>query len=169
MRVFIRLIETITEFISGRLQAWLLFVMMVLVLVDVTSRYAIHDPLSIAEEFGGYLLVAITCLGLAYAWKEKSHVRVDFLIGTLPLKIRRRLRLVTMILAFVFSGFIVYAAFELERYTFMFGTRSGTWVRTPIAWPQMTIIIGAVLLFLQLVVEIIKQITKLNAPDEEGE
>jgi TRAP-type C4-dicarboxylate transport system permease small subunit len=40
----------------------------------------------------------------------------------------------------------------------MFGTRSGSWIRTPVAWPQITLIIGSVLLFFQLILEIIKAV-----------
>jgi TRAP-type C4-dicarboxylate transport system permease small subunit len=64
---------------------------------------------------------------------------------------------------------MVYGAFKLVSISLMFGTRSTSWLRTPVAWPQMTIVIGAVLIFLQLIVEIIKQIAKFSAEEEEGE
>lgn len=169
MRLLIRIIETITEIISGHLQAWLTFALMILVMVDVTSRYVMQDPLAISDEYGGFCLVAITCIGLAYAWKTRSHVRVEFIIKKLPLGSRRWLRLFTLILATAFTGFMVYGAYEMVSFSFMFKTRSTSWLRTPIAWPQMTIVIGAVLMFLQSIVEIIKQIEKLSAPPEEGE
>ena len=50
----------------------------------------------------------------------------------------------------------------------MFGTRSTSWLRTPVAWPQMTIVAGAILMFLQLIVEIYKQITTIFTGEEEG-
>ncbi|MGD9975792.1 MAG: TRAP transporter small permease subunit [Desulfatirhabdiaceae bacterium] len=169
MRFLVRIIEKITDIVSGHLQGWLVFALMILVLIDVTSRYILQNPLSIAEEYGGYSLVAITCIGLAYAWKTRSHVRVEFITGSLPVGVQRWLRLFTLFIAIVFTGFVVYAAYELFSFSLMFGTRSGSWLRTPIAWPQLTIFIGAVLMFLQLVAEIIKQIMKLSAPQEEGE
>jgi len=165
----IRIIETITDFISGHLQSWLIFAMMVLVLVDVTSRYVLKNPLSIAEEFGGYLLVAITCMGLAYAWKEKSHVRVEFIVKSLPVMAQRWLRLILTVLALVLTAAMTYAAYELVSFSFMFGTRSGSWLRTPIAWPQMSIAAGAGLMCLQLIAEILKCIKRFEVPLEEGE
>jgi len=169
MRYLMRIIEEVTDIFSGQVQAWLTLALVVLVMVEATTRYVLRDPLSIAEEYGGQILVAITCLGLADAWKSRSHVRVMFFIEKLPVGIRRRLRLFTVIVAFVFTGFMVYGAYELVSLSLMFGTRSSSWLRTPIAWPQMTIVIGAVLIFFQLIVEIIKQIWKLSAAEEEGE
>jgi TRAP-type C4-dicarboxylate transport system permease small subunit len=74
-----------------------------------------------------------------------------------------------LFLAFVFTGFMMYGAYKLVSISLMFGTRSTSWLRTPVAWPQMAIVIGAILIFFQLIVEIIKQITKLPAGEEEGE
>lgn len=169
MRFLVRIIETITEILSGHLQAWLTFGLMLLVMVDVTSRYVLHNPLAVSDEYGGFCLVAITCLGLGYAWKTRSHVRVEFVVKKMPLVVQRWLRLFTLLLAFVFTCFMVYAAYKLVDFSFMFGTRSTSWLRTPVAWPQMTIVIGSGFLFLQLIAEIIRQIMKLSAPKEEGE
>jgi TRAP-type C4-dicarboxylate transport system permease small subunit len=68
MRFLVRFIETVTEIFSGHVQAWLTMALMVLVMVDVTSRYVMRNPLAIGDEYGGFCLVAITCIGLAYAW-----------------------------------------------------------------------------------------------------
>ena len=169
MRLLLRIIETVSEILSGHVQAWLTMALMILVMVDVTSRYVMQNPLAISDEYGGFCLVAITCIGLAYAWKTRSHVRVEFIIKKLPVRMRQWLRLFTLLLAIVFTGFMVYGAIKLVSISLMFGTQSTSWLRTPVAWPQMTIVIGAILIFLQLIVEIIKQITKLSAAEEEGE
>ena len=167
MRRFVQVVEAVSDFLSGQVQAVILFLLMCLVLVDVTTRYALQNPLSIAEEYGAYMLVAITCLGLAYTWKEKTHVRIEVLVDKLPLRAQRVLRLVTLALAFLFTLFMIPAAYQLVSFSFMFGTRSGGWLRTPIAWPQITILIGAVLLFFQLIVEIIKAVEALHGDKKE--
>jgi len=167
MRRFVQVIEAVNDFLSGQVQGVLLFLLMCLVLVDVTTRYALQNPLSIAEEYGAYMLVAITCLGLAYTWKEKTHVRIEILVDRLPIHAQRVLRLVTLVLAFLFTLFMIPAAYQLISFSFMFGTRSGGWLRTPIAWPQITILIGALLLFFQLIVEIIKAVKALQRDKKE--
>ena len=162
MRWLIRIIETTTDIISGHLQAWLTLALMVLVMINVVSRYVMRNPLSIAEEYGGFCLVGITCI-------TRSHVRVEFIVNKLPPRAQNWLRLFTLLLAFFFTGFMIYAAYELVNFSFMFGTRSTSWLRTPIAWPQITIVIGAALMFLQLIVEIIYQIRRIMSPQEEDQ
>lgn len=169
MRFLFRTIEKVTEVFSGHFQAWLTLALMALVMVDVISRYVMRNPLAVGDEYGGFCLVAITCLGLAYAWQTRSHVRVEFIIRKLPVRTQRWLRLFTLMLAIIFTGFMVYGAYKLVDISLMFGTRSTSWLRTPLAWPQMTIVIGAGLMFLQLIVEIVKQLKKFSAPEEEGE
>lgn len=166
MNLPIRIIEKITDIVSGHLQAWLTFGLMLLIMVDVTSRYVMQNPLSISDEYGGFCLVAITCIGLADAWKSRSHVRVEFVIKKLSIRKQQWLRLLTLIIAIVFTGFVVYGAYRMVDISFMFKTRSTSWLRTPVAWPQMSIIIGSVLLFLQLIVEIIKHIRTLTGKDQ---
>jgi TRAP-type C4-dicarboxylate transport system permease small subunit len=158
MKRVIRVLETLTAFLSGEVQGWLLFLMMILVLVDVTTRYILQNPLSLAEEYGAYMLVAITCMGLAFAWKEGSHVRIEMLVKRLPDRMCQWLRLVTLLMAFVFTIIMILASYEMVSLSFMFGTRSGSWTRTPIAYPQIPVIIGSVLLFLQLIAEILRLI-----------
>jgi TRAP-type transport system small permease protein len=167
MRRFVQVIETVNDFLSGQVQGILLFLLMCLVLVDVATRYLLQNPLSIAEEYGAYMLVAITCLGLAYTWKEKTHVRIEVLVDRLPLRAKRVLRLITLLIAFLFTLFMIPASYQLLSFSFMFGTRSGGWLRTPIAWPQITILIGALLLFFQLIVEIIKAVKAIQG-DRKG-
>lgn len=167
MRVFNQLLERFITLISGGLQGVVICVLMVLILVEVTTRYVMQNPLSIAEEYGGYMLVAITYIGLAYTWKNRTHVRVTFLIDKFPIRIRLGVRVFTLSLALVFSGFMCVAAWELVGESFLFGDRSGSWLRTPLAWPQMTLIIGSAMLFLQLCLEVIKAITRFIMVEEE--
>ena len=167
MGAIIRAIEGISEKVSGHLQGWVLVALMVLILVEVATRYIMQNPLSVAEEYGGYMLVAITYIGLAYTWKQRTHVRVEFVLEKLPLKVRLTLRLLTIIVAAVFSGFMIVASVQLVQESFAFGDRSGSWLRTPLAWPQMALVLGSVLLCLQLCVEIIKAARNLKNGEEE--
>jgi TRAP-type mannitol/chloroaromatic compound transport system permease small subunit len=48
----------------------------------------------------------------------------------------------------------------------LFESRSGSWLRTPLIYPQTILLVGAVLLFLQLLVEVIKAIIARNAPED---
>jgi TRAP-type C4-dicarboxylate transport system permease small subunit len=162
MDALLRAVETLTDWVSGWLMAWSIFVLMILVLVEVVTRYLLNQPLSIAEEYGGYLLVAMTMIGLAYTWKEKGHINVDLLFNRLPANLRRRLRLFTLAIALALTALLVAASGALVSQSFLFGTRSGSWLRTPLAWPQMILVLGSALLLLQLIVEFLRQLRALR-------
>ena len=162
----VKVIEKVTDILSGYLQAGIIFFLMVMLLAEVLTRYILRSPLSIADEMGGYLLVAITFMGLAYTWKEKGHVRVSLLISRLPDKFAQQLRFITLILATVFTLPLIKACYDLISDSLLFESRSGSWLRTPLAYPQTVMLIGAIMLFLQLVAEIIKATTAMGKSKE---
>jgi len=163
----VRLIERVSVLLGGHFMGWLLMVLMFMILVEVLTRYILQSPLSIAEEYGGYMLVAITFVGLGYTWKERGHVRVEWVINALSLKVQSWLRLITLIMATAFALIMIKASYDLVSYSYMFGTRSGSWLRTPLIWPQIVLIIGAVLLFIQLIAELIRAVGNLKKAGRE--
>ena len=163
----VRLIERVSVLLGGHFMGWLLMVLMFMILVEVLTRYILQSPLSIAEEYGGYMLVAITFLGLGYTWKERGHVRVEWVINALSLKVQSWLRLITLIMATAFALIMIKASYDLVSYSYLFGTRSGSWLRTPLIWPQIVLIIGAVLLFIQLIAELIRAVGNLKKAERE--
>lgn len=158
-----RVVEWISHYVSGVLMAWSIFILMLMVLVEVVTRYIMNQPLSLADEYGGYMLVAMTMIGLAYTWKEKGHIYVDLVVNRLPASLQIKFRLVTLILAMALSVLLVVASWELVSQSFLFGARSGSWLRTPLAWPQMTLVLGTVLLVAQLFVEIVRMARRLSS------
>ena len=168
LQSIVKIIEKVTDVLSGHLQAGIIFFLMVMLLVEVLTRYILRSPLSIADEMGGYLLVTITFMGLAYTWKEKGHVRVSLLINRLPDKFAHLLRFITLILTTVFTLPLIKACYDLISDSLLFESRSGSWLRTPLAYPQIFLLIGAIMLFLQLVAEIIKATISMSKSEEKN-
>jgi len=164
----VKMIEKVTEVLSGYLQAGIIFFLMVMLLIEVLTRYILHSPLSIADEMGGYLLVSITFMGLAYTWKERGHVRVTLLISRLPDRFAHLLRFITLILATAFTFPLIIACYGLISDSLLFESRSGSWLRTPLAYPQTILLIGAIMIFLQLVAEIIKATIAMGKSEEKN-
>lgn len=159
------IVEKLSD-IFGHLSEWLLVLLMALVLVEVLFRYVVKQPLMIADEFGGYLLVAIIFLGGAYTWRQKGHIRVTALVERLPLKASKWLRLVTLVLALGASVMLSLASYNYLTFSFARGMKSPTWLHTPLQGPQMTLLIGFSLLSLLLIVEVVKAIMNIRAGRE---
>ena len=144
--------------IVGYIAGWLVLLMMLLVLVEVFSRYVFNRPLMVANEFGSYLLVAVSYLAAAYAWKEKGHVRITVLVSRLPARVSSWLRLITLLLALVVAFGLSQSAYSYLQTSFRLGMASGSWLHFPLQGPHMTLMIGFVLLSLILMVEFTRAI-----------
>ena len=165
MRKIERIIDGICN-ISGQFGAWLVPTMMALVLVEVVSRYVAHQPLLIADEFSAYMFVALSFLGLAYAWKEKAHVRIDALIDRLPPRVSQRVRVFSLLIALAFCLMINVESYGFIKTSFARHIRSMSWLSTPLQGPHLTITIGFAILTLWLMLETARAIKALNSNSE---
>jgi TRAP-type C4-dicarboxylate transport system permease small subunit len=155
-------IEKIANFF-GYLSGWLVPLMMVLVAVEVFMRYVLHNPAMVADEFSAYMLVALSYLGLAYTWRQGGHVRITLLVSRLPPKVASWIRLLVLIMIFVFMVGITHAGYKMIIYALQIDLRSDTWLTFPLFWPQLTVFIGFFLLTLTLPVEIARVIAKIRS------
>ncbi|MBI4186683.1 MAG: TRAP transporter small permease [Chloroflexi bacterium] len=149
---------------SGHISAWLIFAMMFMVVTEVVTRYVLRSPLMIADELGGYTVVAVTIIGLAYTWRERGHIRIEVLTSRLPIKARNWLRLTTLILATAYVPLLIYASYDLWAVSRRLGLKSDSILLTPLQWPRLILLVGSVLLFVVLVTELIQAIKTLRTP-----
>jgi len=155
-------IDRLANFV-GYLSAWLVPIMMMLVVIDVFMRYVMHRPLMVADEFSAYMLVALSFLGFAYTWRQGGHVRVEVVVKFLPPRLYDWVRLIGLILTFIFMIEMDRVAFKMIAYALQMKMRSSTWMMFPLFWPQLTIFVGFVLLTLMLVGDIVQAGVKLRA------
>lgn len=163
-----RVIERIVNF-TGHFSSWLVFVMMVLVLVEVLSRYGMRRPLMVGDEFSAYLLVALAFLGSAYTWKRGNHVRITVLAQRLSPRSRSWLRLATLIVAFVFTAAVSQAGYTFMKSSFRYHVSSSSFFRTPLQVPHLTVVLGFVILAMWLLVEIGRAISVLRGAEASSE
>lgn len=155
-----RLTWVLSEFCGG-----LVLVMASLVIFEVFMRYVVGHPPLLADEISGYMVVALTALGLPYLWKEGGHIRVEALIDRLPRWLAIRLRIATLIIALAFGVALVLGAVEFIVRSFSVGRTSDSWLRVPLAWPQMTILIGFSLLSMQIAASMRRALKVTKAGD----
>lgn len=136
--------------------------MAVIVFCEVVSRYIFNNALMIGDEFSAYLLVFCTFLGLAYTMKRGGHIRVTALIVRLRPSTASRLRLVTLVLLFVFVSIYCVECYKLVLYSYQLNLRSETWLRTPQWVIQVVMPLGFTAFILELLVQIKQAIKSLR-------
>lgn len=159
-----RIIENLADLL-GHLSGWLVFLMMALVVFEVFMRYVLKRPPMVADEFAGYLLVAISYLGIAYAFKDNAHVRITFVIDKLSPRVSNWFRLITLIMALFFTILLSKMSYNYLLFSSKLNMRSSTWIRFPLIWPQITLMIGFIILSLFLIVRIVKMIKDIKSGD----
>ena len=164
MNRIVNIIGSVTDIASGYFTGLLISLLMLLVLVEVLSRYVAGSSLALADEYGSFGVVAITLIGLAYTWKEKGHTRIEFMVSKLPPRARNWLRLIIISIAIAFIPVLLMTSIELVAYSYTKGARTWSWLRTPLVWPQTALIVGYALLLIQAIAELTKAIVAVRTP-----
>ena len=70
--------------------AWLVLVMVLIIVYDVSMRYVFHISSGALQELEWHLFALIFLLGASYTLKHDAHVRVDILYSSRWMTARRR-------------------------------------------------------------------------------
>lgn len=149
--------------LSGLFSGWLVPAMGLLILTETISRYALRHPLMVSDEFSAYMLVALAFLGAAYTWQQKAHVRITALVRRLPAKAASWLRLVTLVLAFLFTLGLLQASYGFMVTSFRLHAASATWLHFPLQGIQILVPIGFAFLAIVVLLDIAKAIKDIRA------
>lgn len=137
-----------------------------LVVAEIVVRTFFHSTIYVSVEYSGYLMVALTFLGMSYAFREKTHIRMSFLLKVAKKEsIRLLIDLYTLIVGLVFFSIITYITFNFFMNSVENVTRSVQITRTYLAIPQFSIVLGSALVVIQLISEILKRIMQFRNPE----
>lgn len=152
--------KIISSLSSGflRMSMWGTFAMMLLIIVDITLRGIFNTSMLIAEEVSAYLFVFVVYFGLAETLKKGRHVKVELITGRIPHKVRRCLNPILAVLALGTLGIVLWRTIIMVCRSYSWGTRIPGPLDTPVYVPQSILVIGILLLILQYIVQIIKEI-----------
>jgi len=148
---------------TGYLAGLVLLGIIVLTMAEVVSRYVLNNPLILSDELGGYALVAISCLGLAYCGMEKGHIRITFIVERFNPRTAGWIRLVTLALGLVFVAVAAWVSWQFLADSFTRNMRSNSMLMTPLKWPQMALPVGFTLFALVMLAQLLKAISDLRA------
>jgi TRAP-type C4-dicarboxylate transport system permease small subunit len=129
----------------------------ILVIVElVFERYFFQNAITWQTELVTILLVASTFIGSAYVLSEKAHVSMDWIYDFLSKKNIIKLKIFTSLLSLVFFLFLFYFTFIMVEEAFIKNYTTGTIWDPPLWIPYSSMLIGATLMILQYIAEIIK-------------
>jgi TRAP-type C4-dicarboxylate transport system permease small subunit len=139
-----------------------LIIMTGTIILDVGSRFLFNRPILGVIEINTVILVWIVYGGIAYCQMRKEHIEAQFLLSRLPVKAQIWIKIFTLLIVLVFIGNVLYATIDHAWSSFVDGTYFYGSIRFPL-WPAKTILsLGIFMLFVQLLLDMGKEITDLR-------
>lgn len=139
---------------GGALAALSLVAVLVLVMTGIVSR-ALGIYIRGTDDYAGYCMAAAGFLALAYTFKHGEHIRVTLFIDRLRGGLRKFLEWLALAFGTLISAVVAWYSLRLTLNSFKFNDISQGVDATPLWIPQLGMALGAVLLLLALVDDLV--------------
>ena len=104
-----KVLENVDQYVSA-----VIFIgIMVLLFVQVVSRYLFHHSFTWTEELSVLLFVWMTYLGVSSAVTYRKNLRIDALLDVVPFKVKKVLLIVSDLVFMVFNIYLIFPFLEL--------------------------------------------------------
>ena len=154
-------INWLDKHLEAALGALLLAIIVGLIALQVVMRYVFGNALSWSEELTLWAFIWFIWIGIAYAFKERKHVKVTFFQNILPEKVVNTLEVIIdlVILAFLFT--VTYHAYQLISMPYVISQKSVV-LSLPIPMLYASAPVGALLSAFRISQNLIKKIKHTN-------
>jgi len=95
--------------------ALLVIAEVIVLLMGVTSRYVLHQPLVWSDELASILFLWLAMLGSIVAFQRGEHMRMTAIVGKLEPRPRAFLDLIAIAAAIAFLALVVHPAYEFAQ------------------------------------------------------
>ena len=154
-----RLIEKLVTYM-GLGSSGIVMVILFFIVAEVASRAIFNKPIKGVIEISGFMLVLVVFLGIAYVQLRKGHIRVDFLISRFPPRLRSLHFMLTSIIILTIFSLIGYFGARMTMQSYQVGEYEITISFLPVWVIRMFVPIGAFLINLIVVSELVQEIRK---------
>lgn len=169
MRALDHIIDRIV-YIAMSAAAIITLIMALVTTYGVFRRYALSNPEPYSYEIGIFCLIASVCLSLAYIQRQDRNLRVDLLSSRFSPKAQGiLLNIVVPVFAMTYLTVLVWRSWDNAFRSFQIGERTySAW--GPTVFPiKMLVPIGAGLLCIVLISQLVRGIYALRKPAAERE
>lgn len=161
MAAYIRVVDKI-NYRVGRFIMYGIFAMMAVLLWSSISK-TFFLPSLWTLEIAQFLMVGYYILGGAYSIQLGSNVRMDLFYANWSDRRKAAFDTATVFMLLFYLGVLLYGGFESTIYSLEYGERSPTAWR-PYIWPiKIIMCLGIVMMLLQAISELFKDILKLKS------
>ena len=142
---------------AAALAALFLFGLLVMVLLSVGGRQ-LNFYVPGTDAYAGYLMAASGFLALAHTLKRGEHIRVTLVLAALSGRRKKALELWALVFAMVLSCLFAFYCCRLSWQSHAFNDISTGSDATPLWIPQVSMAVGAVILAIAFIDELVLEI-----------
>ncbi len=135
------------------LEALLLFISVIVVSLQVFTRYVLNDPFTWTEQTGRYLFVWMMMLGLSAMFNSNITMAFDLILNKLTGKPHKFIALFFKLFTITFCGYWCYSGI---LYVMEHGSKIAPGINIPLACMYVAQPIGAVLIILVMIKQILE-------------
>jgi TRAP-type C4-dicarboxylate transport system permease small subunit len=134
-----------------------------LIFVQVVMRYVFHNSLSWSEELARYIFVWQLWLGVSYAAKNQSHIRITVIEKFLSAQLRKVLETLVIVIWFGFGCFVIVQGYKIAMQIGAYGQTSSA-LGLPMVYAYMSVPVGAALMNVRLIQNLVLLFYEPNKP-----
>ncbi|MES2980170.1 MAG: TRAP transporter small permease [Pseudomonadota bacterium] len=153
---------------AAALAALFLVGLLVMVLLSILSRQ-LHFHVGGIDAYAGYLMAGSGFLALAHTLKRGEHIRVTLLVNSLKGKAGKALELWSLTIASLLALLFAFYSAKLAWQSHVFKDISTSNDATPLWIPQMAMAVGAVILLIAFLDELVLEIRGERKQPASGE
>ena len=140
---------------------WFMLAMMILLTIDIISRF-IKKPIQGMAELSVFVMMVVIYLGLARCEEHKEHVGLEIVTNALPPLIRRISIFLTYILALITVGLLFYSVFKNAIASYQSNEAIAGTVEFYI-WPvKFIMVIGLLFFFVQTLINTVEAAKRIK-------
>jgi TRAP-type C4-dicarboxylate transport system permease small subunit len=162
----LKIIDRLTT-LSAVIGGVLIAVMTAIVTIAVITRYLLRQPLGWSEEASIYLMIWAIFLGTAYTLKHDAHIGVDLLMNRLSPRIKLFFHCFHYLTGLLFLSILFFKGIDMINLSIMLDSRS---IATdfPLYLVQLAVPVGAALLILQIISNLVHVIDQRPKTEKTG-
>jgi TRAP-type C4-dicarboxylate transport system permease small subunit len=138
-----------------------------LVFLQVIMRHVFQNSLTWSEELARYLYIWQTWIGISYAARNGSHLRITMVKERLPEKAQQVLEVFVTLVWIAFAIFIIMQGMAAVDTISRFGQRSSA-LQIPMQVFYYSIPVGMILMIIRLIERTIKRFLHKKSAQEGG-
>ncbi len=147
----------------------LLLITALIICYEIVVRDFFHSPTEWVLEVSTYAILVAGFLGLAVAFCDNTHVRVDIFAGRLAPETKRKVDMIINVISFLLFLIFMTESMDLVTSSYVYHKLSPSILRFPLFIPQFALVFGSFLLLGEIARRFLFELLRLPLDQDRNE